>query len=304
MTGRKLTTRAPAKVNLHLTVTGRRPDGYHLIETLMVKLDLSDRVEIVLRDGGLRLRLRRADLPADEGNLAFRAAQAFFRAAGRPAGAWITLEKNIPVAAGLGGGSSDAAAVLLGLEELHGRPLGLERLRSLGLTLGADVPFFLHPAAAAWATGIGEELRPGPNLLKTWLLLVNPGWPLSTAEVYKNLKLKLTRDKRNHIVSGLNASSFTIAQVLHNDLETVVLPKYPEVEFIKQRLLEAGAEGALMSGSGPTVFGMFSTRPQMNRARRQMEGLGKGRWNLLPTFTPPAARKSRSGPVAGPAAKD
>ena len=152
---------APAKINLHLSVVGRKPDGYHLLRTLMVKLDLCDRLHLELTGAGIDVAVVGADLPFGEGNLVHRAAAAFFSAAGWDGGVSIVLEKNIPVAAGLGGGSSDAAAVLLGLNQLCGRPLGRETLFDLGLGLGADVPFFLFPGTTAWAEGVGEKLRPG-----------------------------------------------------------------------------------------------------------------------------------------------
>lgn len=285
----RLVRLAPAKINLHLSIVGRREDGYHRLETLMVKLNLADRLELALSSGGLRLDVRGADLPDDERNLVYRAADAFFKATGLKTGANVLLEKSIPVAAGLGGGSSDAAATLTGLNMLCGHPLGGDALMDLGLTLGADVPFFIQPAASAWALGIGEDLRPAPKMEKLWFLLVNPGWPLSTAEVYKNYNLELTTRHRNSIFSGLNESSFTIIRVLYNDLESVVLPKHPELERIKTMLLDAGALGALMSGSGPTIFGVFASRPLLDRARGRLEKEGNSHWNLLPTFTPPAA---------------
>ena len=170
---------APAKLNLYLSVVGRRPDGYHLLETLMVKIDLADR--LVLRPGGDRIRLEvlGADLPSGPGNLVYRAAEAFFLAAGLEPGLDVSLEKKIPTAAGLGGGSSDAAATLLGLNSIFGRPLSSEQLADLGLGLGADVPFFLGSWSAAWARGIGEKLSPAGFRKGDRYLLVNPGWSLS-----------------------------------------------------------------------------------------------------------------------------
>ncbi|MEW6261944.1 MAG: 4-(cytidine 5'-diphospho)-2-C-methyl-D-erythritol kinase [Thermodesulfobacteriota bacterium] len=271
---------APAKINLRLSVVGRRADGYHLLETLMVKLDWEDSLAIRPGRRGIELEVRGANLPPGEGNLVYRAAGLFFQAAGLKPGVEIVLTKNIPVAAGLGGGSSDAAATLLGLNRFWGRPLTLERLRELALSLGADVPFFLYPRATAWASGIGDKVRPGPPLEEWRFLLVNPGWELSTTWVYQNLKL--TTGKRNSIVNGLNERSFTIDRDLRNDLEAVVLPRFPELGRIKARLIQAGAAGALMSGSGPTVFGLFYGSDYLSRAADDLAFAGQGKWLVRP----------------------
>jgi 4-diphosphocytidyl-2-C-methyl-D-erythritol kinase len=280
-----LALRAPAKINLHLSVTGRRSDGYHLLDTLLAKLDLADQLLILPGGNGLRLTLENSDLPEDEGNLAYRAARAFLEASGVGGGFSLRLTKHIPVAAGLGGGSSDAAAVLSGLNQLYGRPLSGEALSTLGLSLGADVPFFLYPHQAAWASGVGEVLRPARLPARLRLLLVNPGWPLSTEWVFKNYKLKLTTSRQNHIFSGLYESSFTKDGPWHNDLEQVVLPVYPEVATIKESLISFGAEAAMMTGSGPTVFGIFSDDRILERARQYLDKAGQGRWLVIPTFT-------------------
>ncbi len=280
-----LSVSAPAKLNLHLSIVGRREDGYHLLETLMVKLDLADRLTVGLRKSGLRLEVHPPVLPVDEGNLVYRAALAFFETTGLDMGADLILEKRIPIAAGLGGGSSDAAAALIGLNELCGLPLGPSDLFAIGSSLGADVPFFLQPEPVCWATGIGEEIRPIADFEKLWVLLINPGWSLSTGWVYKNFKLKLTTKRRNHIFSRLYESSFTIDRAFHNDLEAAVIPMYPELNLIKDRLLETGAEGVLMTGSGPTIFGVFPDRSRRDMACGHLEKIVSEEWILIPTFT-------------------
>lgn len=282
MSSQTLILKAPAKLNLHLSVVGRRPDGYHLLQSLMVKLDLADRLTLTREGAGVALTVLGADVPCGAENLVYRAAQAFYDASGHPPGVKAVLDKRIPVAAGLGGGSSDAASTLLGLNELYDRPLTPDRLHEVGLSLGADIPFFLQPASTAWAEGIGEVLSPGPELPPVSFLLVNPGWPLSTAWVYKNVKLQLTKKSPNHISLGRNERSFTIGEVLHNDLESVVLDHYPEVDQLKQALLRSGAVGALMSGSGPTVFGVFNQRHEMDLAYKQLEREGEGKWIVIP----------------------
>jgi 4-diphosphocytidyl-2-C-methyl-D-erythritol kinase len=274
---------APAKLNLYLKVVGRRADGYHLLQTLMVKLSLADQVELTLGGAGIRLDVRGSDLSAGSDNLAVRAAKSFFREIGETPAVHIVLCKNIPLSAGLGGGSSDAAAVLSGLNELYDRPVDEPRLAEIGLILGADVPFFLFPGSSAWAEGVGERLQAGPDLSGNYFLLVYPGFGISTSEVYKKYKLELTSTHPSHIFSGLNERSFTIGPDLHNDLEMVVLPEKPELGRIKALLRSAGAIGALMSGSGATVFGAFSTKRDMEHARVRLEKEGRGIWMVVPT---------------------
>ncbi|MBW2061872.1 MAG: 4-(cytidine 5'-diphospho)-2-C-methyl-D-erythritol kinase [Deltaproteobacteria bacterium] len=275
---------APAKLNLHLSIVGRRSDGYHLLETLMVKLDLADRLLLVRRGRGIQFEVLGADLPADEDNMVIRAARAFFQATEFEPKVELRLEKHIPVAAGLGGGSSDAAAALKGLNDLYGSPLTQDRLFKLGLSLGADVPFFLFPGATALAKGIGELLSPGPELPEPcYFLLINPGWPLSTGWVYKNYKLKLTSTRKGLIYSHVNEGSFTFDRVMYNDLESVVMPRYPEVKAMKDQLLAHGAIEALMTGSGPTVFGVFFQRQDAERARTKLNELDRGKWVIIMT---------------------
>jgi len=278
----KIELTAPAKLNLHLSVTGRRADGYHFLETLMVKLDLADDVLIVTGESGIQLKVNGLrGLPEGEGNVAFRAARAFFETANLPQNAGIILNKRIPVAAGLGGGSSDAAAVLNGLNHLHGQPLSRKQLLDLGLTLGADVPFFILPDHSAWAKGIGEELFPWPDIPNLHFLLINPGWPLSTAWVYENFKLVLTSTDKRLISSQFSGGSFIVSRDLHNDLESVVMPRYPELETVKNMLLAEGAVGALMTGSGPTVFGVFTDRQKAGDALNRLRKRIRQDWIIL-----------------------
>ncbi|MBW2622209.1 MAG: 4-(cytidine 5'-diphospho)-2-C-methyl-D-erythritol kinase [Deltaproteobacteria bacterium] len=277
-----LSLRAAAKLNLHLSILGRRTDGYHLLNMVMIKLSLADQINLIRRDGhGINLTIQGADLPTGRDNLIVKAAEDFYNATEIERGVEMTLQKHIPVAAGLGGGSSDAAATLKGLNELYGSPLTQNELFNLGLALGADVPFFLFSGSTAFVEGIGERISPAPALPTTHFLLVNPGWPLSTAWVYNNYKLELTIKPKKLIPSSLNESSFTINRVLHNDLESVVLPQYPEVEKIKSLLVAEGASGALMSGSGPTVFGVFSRKRDSEQARERMIVLGQGQWIVI-----------------------
>lgn len=260
-----ITLEAPAKINLYLAVLARRPDGYHDIETLMLKLQLADVLRLQKGGQGISLRCPSSGLPEDETNLAHRAARAFLEKTGVSHGVEIILEKKIPVAAGLGGGSSDAAAVLCGLNTLFETGLETEALVDLAGTLGADVPFFVESNDIAWARGIGDRLQKAEPVMDCWIVLVNPGFPVSTKWVYENFALttggnpyilgrerQTERDPAPFLRNGIAK--------LFNDLESVTISRFPEVAAIKQELLADGARDALMSGSGPTVFGIFEDR--------------------------------------------
>lgn len=255
---------APAKINLCLRVLGRRPDGYHELCMLMQRVSLADRVTIRLSDApGLAVDCPGLELAESEQNIAARAARLVMDAAGRVGGVRVHIDKRIPVAAGLGGGSSDAAAVLVGLNDMLGAPLSRAELLREGARLGADVPFFVF-GETAWATGIGDRLVKAPPLPKVWYVLVNPGFAVSTAWVYGNLRL--TSPGAVAKLPEFFDSPQDLVRLLHNDLEPVTLGGHPQVAEVKEALLEAGALGALMSGSGPTVFGLFADEAGAQRA--------------------------------------
>ncbi len=251
---------APAKVNLTLQILGKRADGYHELDGVMQKLDLCDTLKIQrAKSVGVSLSCPDSDLPEDESNLVFQAAVSFLHHTGFTAkcGVSIVLEKRIPIAAGLGGGSSDAGTLLCGLNRLFACKLDDEQLLGLAKPLGADVSFFVLPDIAMRAEGIGERLTRVDSLSDCSVLLVNPGFSVSTAWVYKNYSLTKT-DKVSNLdgfcgSDGENEDGF----VLCNDLESVTIDHYPEIEAIKNAMLTDGASGTLMSGSGPTVFGVF-----------------------------------------------
>jgi 4-diphosphocytidyl-2-C-methyl-D-erythritol kinase len=266
------TVSAPAKVNLILDVLGKRPDGYHEVAMLMVRLSLYDRVRVTLVPGGpITVVCPGLALAADEENIAARAARLFLDHTGRKTGVAICIDKQIPAAAGLGGGSSDAAAVLVALDELLATGLSRAELQSLGVRLGADVPFFLCGETAAWATGIGEYLQGWRGLPPCHLVLVNPRFAVSTAWVYQNLGL--TRFRGMSRIPRFPERATDLAQLLRNDLEAVTSARHSEIAVIKSRLRRAGALGALMCGSGPTVFGLFADRPAADRVAA---GLARG----------------------------
>ncbi|HCC53936.1 MAG TPA: 4-(cytidine 5'-diphospho)-2-C-methyl-D-erythritol kinase [Desulfobulbaceae bacterium] len=265
----ELICEAHAKINLYLAIKGKRADGFHDLETRMVKITLADRLRLTKRDSDITLECPTSDLPTGEDNLVYRAARSFFAALGTGGGVHIVLEKKVPVAAGLGGGSSDAAAVLRGLNTLYGSPFSGMALVDLARPLGADVPFFVDECSAAWATGIGDDIQAEAVDPSGWIVLVNPGFSVSTKWVYENFTL--TREGNPYIlgrdfVHGHNEGVKLGNLPLYNDLEAVTIGKYPELGRIKDELLADGAHGALMSGSGPTVFGLFENKAQAQKS--------------------------------------
>ncbi len=257
-----LLLRAPAKINLFLRVTGKRADGYHELISLMCPLALYDNLALLPEGRDIRVVCDYPGVPEDETNLVVRAACLFLetaRAHNTPAisGLTIHIDKHIPVGAGLGGGSSDAAAVMTALNQLLGKPLSSAELMAMGAQLGADVPFFIH-GSPALATGIGERLEPVANLAPWTVLLVYPGVAISTTWVYKNLNLRLTKHEKKLKKFHFDGRIFKVGDHMINDLETVAEEAFPVIKEIKRLLLEHGATGAMMTGSGSTVFGLFA----------------------------------------------
>ena len=274
-TARRLVLSAAAKINLTLEVLGRRGDGYHEIVTVMQAVDLSDRLVLEAADV-LELRSSAADIPTDGTNLALRAAVSLREAAGSSCGARITLDKHIPVAAGLGGGSADAAAVLVGLNRLWGLRWPVARLAEVAETLGMDVPFFLR-GGAALGTGRGERLEPLPSCALA-LVLVNPRVAASTAEIYGGVVPAMYSDgaRAKGMTAALRSRQPSrIAARLGNTLERVATSRYRDVEQMEAALLAAGALGAAMSGSGLTVFGVARS---YDHARQIRNRVGRARW--------------------------
>jgi 4-diphosphocytidyl-2-C-methyl-D-erythritol kinase len=268
--------KAPAKINIRLKVKGRRPDGYHELVSIMIPVDIFDVLDLTVPfNGHIKLSCMGRDVPDDEGNLAYRAARDFMSRAGITDGVSILLSKNIPVAAGLGGGSSDAAAVLLALDHIYSNPLSESELHELALKLGADVPFFLK-GIPSLATGVGEILEPIANWPEAWYVIITPPIQVSTAWVYGNLKLGLTTGEYDYIVKILKNDTFTISGLLENDLETVTTASFPIINTLKKLLVDAGAEGAIMSGSGPSVFGVFATPEKAESAKNILVPLNPG----------------------------
>jgi len=248
---------SPAKINLYLAVTGKRPDGYHNIDTLMCCIDLHDSIRLSFDEPRISLHCGHPDVPKDASNLAWRAAKIFLDTIGITSGIHIEIEKRIPMGAGLGGGSSNAGAVLNALNTHYGAPLSQTELMAMGKTIGADVPFFISGKPAI-ATGIGDILTPCPPLDPFPVVLIYPSVAVSTALVYKNLNLRLTKTKKINTDflfkqnRGRHALPF-----LFNDLEPVASVICPDIHEAKAALRRHHAETALMTGSGSAVFGLF-----------------------------------------------
>jgi len=267
---------SPAKINLFLQVTGKRPDGYHELFSLMCCVSLFDTIFLRFGTEKIEIKSSHPQIPLDETNLAHKAAALFFKTLGVKDGVTITIEKSIPVAAGLGGGSSNAASVLRGLNQHYDFPFTRDQLMSLGLSLGADVPFLLFQKPAL-ASGIGEKLEAYPALLPNNVIIIHPGVKVSTTEVFQNLNLRLTKCKKKITKTSLKKTGYNVSLHLCNDLETVTVSKYPEIKSVKEQLINQGALGALMSGSGPSVFGLFS---DPDKAGQAVQAIGRNpHWN-------------------------
>ena len=256
----RLTMECRAKINLAIDVTGKRENGYHDVAMVLQEVGLADRLTLELRkDGRILVTSDLPALPLNEDNLAFQAAQAFFERLGRDDGVDIHIEKRIPMGAGMAGGSADAAGVLKGLNAMFGQPFETERLIEIGAGLGADVPFCIL-GGCALAQGIGEVLTPLPMPPALKCVVAKPEPMVSTKWVYENLDY--TRKPDNLSVPGVvegirNGDLAAICQNAANILESVTIPAYPVVGWLKQAFTEAGAVLSLMSGSGSAVFGLF-----------------------------------------------
>jgi 4-diphosphocytidyl-2-C-methyl-D-erythritol kinase len=266
---------APAKLNLFLKITGLRDDGYHEIVSIFVPIALYDTLKIRKGEKKLEVDCIGRELPRGKDNIVYRAAVSFFRNTGIEEGARITLNKRIPVSSGLGGGSSDAAATLKGLNQLWENPLSREDLQKIALSLGADVPFFLLQRPAI-ARGIGEILQPIEKFPSYWYVIVSPDLKISTEWAYKRAKLELTKNGNVNTMLKAEEANVNIPDILSNDLEKVTLGEYPFLCSIKTSLIELDALGALMSGSGPSIFGLFNSEKKAREAGRNLATSKRG----------------------------
>jgi 4-diphosphocytidyl-2-C-methyl-D-erythritol kinase len=266
----RISFRAPAKVNLRLDILGKRPDGYHEIKTWIYPISLADELHIErVKTPQITVSSTSPELPLGEENLAYRAAALFIKERGLSGGVRIEIIKHIPVAAGLGGGSSDAAAVLKAMNILWGKKIPPEGLMEMGARIGADCPFFVVGKAAIMG-GKGERVVSYLPPLKVWMVLINPGLPLSTKQVYEQGKWGLTKEGGETRISVPPQDLEKMGKFLRNDLEGPALEMLPVIGTIKERLREAGASGVSMTGSGPTVFGLFATEDGARQAARDL----------------------------------
>ena len=266
----EITIKSPAKINLALDIVGKREDGYHEIETVMHQVELCDLIKVEDSD---EMKIDCNDKIPLKGNLVLKAVKLLKGRYNLTRNVSITIEKNIPVAAGLGGGSSNAALTLIALDKLWGLNLKQEELISLAKEIGSDVPFFIA-GNAAYATGKGELLQK-LDPINFYAVLINPGFDVSTKWAYESLNLGLTGKKlaSREILKCVKKNNLReIAQFLHNDFETVVLDKYPVLKEIKGSLVANGALNSVMSGSGPTIFGIFEDEEKAKNAYENLKG--------------------------------
>ena len=301
-----LKLQAYAKINLSLDVLRQREDGYHEVRMVMQTIQLHDRIDLFpKKEPGIDIHTNLSFLPVNENNLMFRAAKLLIDEFSLEGGVRMRLQKIIPVSAGMAGGSSDAAAVLDGMNRLFSLGLSREELRKRGLRLGADVPFCFMRGAAL-SEGIGERLSPLPGMPPCWIVIAKPAFSISTRFVYENLHVgRLPRSAHpdvDAVISALNAGEIpALSKNMGNILETVSCREHPEIRAIKERMLSLGALGTLMSGSGPSVFGLFSEKSAAERCRRDFR-FGEGRRLAGQAFLTepwfPKAAKGRKGRMA------
>lgn len=266
--------KAPAKINLSLDVLYKRDDGFHELEMIMTTIDLADRIELELLDENrIVVQSQTRFVPDDERNLAYKAASLVKDRFSINKGVAIKIDKNIPVAAGLGGGSSDAAAVLRGLNKLWNLQLSIDELAQLGAEIGSDVSFCVY-GGTALAKGKGEVITPLPAPPKCWVVLAKPSIGVSTGEIYKKLELEnLEHPDTQAMLEAINTSNYEkMCRNLSNVLESVTLNLHPEVKQIKRDMKRFGADAVLMSGSGPTVFALVQHDSRMQRIYNGLRG--------------------------------
>jgi 4-diphosphocytidyl-2-C-methyl-D-erythritol kinase len=271
-----LRVRCPAKINLGLWILGRRPDGYHEIDTILQTVTLEDEIRLEPAHEGFTLATRGIPIPGDAPNLLTRAWDLLAERRRLPRGINATLTKRIPVGAGLGGGSSDAAGFLLGADRLLGLGLARDELHELAARLGSDVPFFLRGGTAR-ATGRGEVVRQLCPMEPLWIVLATPPVAISTSWAYGQVKLRLTRhdDRATFLESALAGRNLEAAwDEMRNDFEDVVLPGFPELAALRRALIGGGAVKALLAGSGSSLFGILRTREDAFRLAKGIAGRG------------------------------
>lgn len=268
-----ISLKALAKINLGLDVVRRREDGYHEVRMIMQTIYLYDRLDIKrTQEPGIQIQTNLSFLPVNENNLIYKAAKLLMDEFSITDGVSVKLDKRIPVAAGMAGGSTDAAAMLIGVNRLFSLGLTKRQLMERGVQIGADVPYCIMRGTAL-AEGIGEALSPLPPMVKCPVLIAKPSISVSTKFVYQNLKLDDTtiHPDIDRLIDDIKAKNLhDIAAHMGNVLETVTIPNYPVIDEIKKHMLSNGAVGAMMSGSGPTVFGLFDDEDTAKKAYKAM----------------------------------
>lgn len=270
----RLLVKAPAKINLSLDVLHKRPDGYHEVKMIMTTIDLADRIELYeLETDTIKIISHNRFVPDDNRNLAYQAASLLKKRFGIKRGVAISITKTIPVAAGLAGGSSDAAATLRGLNKLWEIGLSVDELAEIGAAIGSDVSFCVYGGTAI-STGRGEKVEHISAPPHCWVVLAKPSIGVSTADVYRNLKLeKVQHPDVEGMVQAIQSKDYDgICNRVGNVLEDVTLRMYPEVAHIKDQMKRFGADAVLMSGSGPTVFGLVEHESRMHRICNGLRG--------------------------------
>lgn len=270
----KLLVKAPAKINLSLDVLRKRNDGYHEVRMIMTTIDLADHLELTpLEENRIEVVSHNRYVPDDQRNLAYQAADLLKRRFGIRQGVSIAIEKTIPVAAGLAGGSSDAAAALRGLNKIWGLGLSMDELAEIGAEIGSDVSFCVYGGTAI-ATGRGEKIEHIPAPPPCWVILAKPQIGVSTAEVYRNLQLdRITHPNVDQMIRSIQHSDYEgICHSVGNVLEDVTFRMHPEVAHIKEQMRRFGADAVLMSGSGPTVFALAQHDSRMHRIYNGLKG--------------------------------
>jgi len=272
----KIVEQAPAKVNIYLKVLGKRKDGYHNIQTLFERINIRDTIVVSTAAKGIQIQAKGISIPCGQTNICFKAASIVKKAFKIRSGVKIMIAKNIPVAAGLGGGSSDAASVLKALNRLWNLGLTKEDMMGFGNSIGSDVAFFLKGSRFAFGTGRGEILHPVKSRVKAWHVLIYPAIKLLSGYIYKRYAKKryftLTEAGGADKIPSPETSIGTVGQLnalLYNDLESIVLASKPLINKIKCTLVECGAEKAIVSGSGPSVFSIFNSRYEAMMVKRR-----------------------------------
>lgn len=269
----ELIIEAYGKVNLALDVIRKRNDGYHDINTIMQQIDLKDIVTIKDREKGIKIECDNPEVPVDSSNLVYTAWEKMKEKAKIDRGVHIIIEKNIPVASGLAGGSTDAAAVLKGLNKLWKLNFSKKELMDIGVSIGADVPYCIM-GGTALAEGIGEKLKILKSFSNKLILLANPGISVSTAHVYNSLrldKIEKSPDMDMLVQAVENDDIYTLAKNMGNILEQVTVEEFSQIKTIKEDMIRYGALGSLMSGSGPTVFGLFDDEKKLVKCKEYLE---------------------------------